>query len=119
VHLPALPLTANGKIDRKSLPVPEYCGDAEAYRPPRTPLEKAIAAIWAETLHLPQVGITDDFFDGGGHSLLAVQLLNKINASLDIELTLRQLFGTPTVHGLALAAMEQLMAEERTEADPQ
>ncbi|WP_296755672.1 phosphopantetheine-binding protein, partial [Thiobacillus sp.] len=81
---------------------------ATGYQPPRTPLETAIAAIWAETLNLPRVGIHDNFFDLGGHSLLAAQLLNRINRALEIDLGLRQIFDTPTVDGQALAALNQL-----------
>ena len=119
VQLPALPLTPNGKIDRKALPAPEYGSGAVEPRPPDTPIEKAIADIWTEVLNVPYVGTDENFFDLGGHSLLGTQLLSRINRALDIELTLRQLFEAPTVHGLALAALEQLAMDVATETDPQ
>ena len=119
VQLPALPLTPNGKIDRKALPVPEHGSGGVGYCPPRTPVEKVIADIWAEVLNLPRVGIDDNFFDLGGHSLLAIQLLNRINRSLDIDLSLRQLFDAPTVTGMALAALDKLLIEADESVDPQ
>ncbi len=116
VTLPALPLTPNGKLDRKALPVPEYGSSQLEHRAPRTPIERAIADVWTEVLHPHRLGIDDNFFDLGGHSLLAVQLLSRINRVLDIELTLRQLFETPTVHGLAIAALERLVTSIDHEA---
>jgi acyl carrier protein len=104
VTLDQLPLTPNGKIDRKALPAPESANNEVAYRAPRTPMEKAIADLWAQVLNLPRVGMDDNFFDLGGHSLLAIRLLNRIRHELNIDLSLRQLFATPTVSGLALAA---------------
>ena len=106
VLLATLPLTPNDKIDRKALPAPEYGNSEVEYRAPRTPMEKAIADIWTEVLNLPRVGLNDNFFELGGHSLLAVRLMNRIRHDLNIELSLRQLFETPTVSGLALAAAD-------------
>jgi amino acid adenylation domain-containing protein len=107
VVLPALPLTPNGKVDRKSLPAPEYEGSREAFEPPGTPIETAIASIWADVLHRPRVGRNESFFDLGGHSLLAAQAIGMINQALGIDLTLRQLFETPTVRELALSALNE------------
>jgi acyl-coenzyme A synthetase/AMP-(fatty) acid ligase/acyl carrier protein len=107
-QLPALPLTPNGKIDRKALPAPERENSEVEYRAPRTPMEKALADIWTEVLNLPRVGIDDNFFDLGGHSLLAVRLMSRIRFDLNIDMSMRQLFETPTVSGLALAALDNI-----------
>ena len=69
VALPALPRTPNGKVDRNALPAPSSKKSAENFVAPQTPLEKKIAAIWSEVLDLERVGMTDNFFDLGGHSL--------------------------------------------------
>jgi amino acid adenylation domain-containing protein len=108
VWLPRLPLTDNGKVNRRALPAPEYGSDRVEYRPPHTPIEAAIADIWSELMKLPRVGIDDNFFDLGGHSLLAMQALSRVNHALGTDLTMRQLFDAPTVNGLALAALERL-----------
>ena len=110
VVLHALPLTPNGKVNRQALPAPEYEGGRIAFDPPRTPIETALADVWAEVLRVPRVGRNDNFFDLGGHSLLAAQLVGKINRALSIELTLRQLFETPNVRELALTALQCMMA---------
>ncbi len=80
VVLEALPLTPNGKVDRKALPEPDAArtAAAEAYVPPRGPIEEALAAIWAELLGRDRVGVHDNFFDLGGHSLIATQLLARV-----------------------------------------
>jgi acyl-coenzyme A synthetase/AMP-(fatty) acid ligase len=119
VVLPALPLTPNGKVDRKSLPAPEYEASGKAFEPPGTPIETAIASIWAGVLHRSQVGRNESFFDLGGHSLLAAQAIGMINEALGIDLTLRQLFETPTVRELALSALNQRVANADDDATPQ
>ncbi|MEP7206572.1 MAG: amino acid adenylation domain-containing protein [Casimicrobiaceae bacterium] len=112
IPLVTMPLTPNGKIDHKSLPRPEYESRDVAREAPRTPIEQVIADVWQGVLHLDAVGIDDDFFQSGGHSLLAVQLLSRVNRALDVELSLRQLFEIPTVRGLAMAALEELVAQQ-------
>jgi amino acid adenylation domain-containing protein len=103
VFLDALPLSANGKIDRNALPVVDRrWPDLEpGYVAPRTEVESSLAEIWAEVLKLDQVGIHDDFFDLGGHSLLATQAISRINKALQVELPLRVLFEKPTLVGLS------------------
>ncbi len=119
VPLPALPLTPNGKVDRKALPVPEYETSAPEHDPPRTPMESAIAKVWAEVLNLQRVGINDNFFELGGHSLLAMQIVSRIKQRTSIDLSLRQLFETPTVSGLALAVLDDLAMATDQDMAPQ
>ncbi len=103
VFLDALPLTSNGKIDRRALPVPEIPllePDNQAALP-RNPLEETLAKIWAEVLGLSQVGIHDNFFELGGHSLLATQVISKIRRAFQVELPLHRLFDLPTIAALS------------------
>jgi acyl carrier protein len=111
VVLEALPLTANGKLDRKALPAPDAIASAEEYVAPRTPVEEVLAGIYGEVLKLEQVSINDNFFELGGHSLLATRLVSKIREAFQIELPLRRVFETPTVAGLAVTVEDQLYAE--------
>ncbi|RKH09839.1 amino acid adenylation domain-containing protein [Corallococcus sp. CA053C] len=102
VELPALPLTANGKLDRKALPPPDMT-QADAHRTyvaPRTPVEETLATLWAEVLRVPRVGSTDSFFELGGHSLLAMQVLSRMRAAFGVDIPLRALFEAPTVAAL-------------------
>jgi len=103
VQLRALPLTPNGKLDRRSLPVPEFRHQAleVTYVSPQTELERAIAKVWREVLHLEKVGVNDNFFDLGGHSLLIVQVNQKLRELLNRDLSVVELFQNPTVRSLA------------------
>ncbi|MBZ4336731.1 condensation domain-containing protein, partial [Corallococcus sp. AS-1-12] len=101
VVLESLPLNSNGKVDRKALPEPEAQKAGSTYEAPRTEVEAQLAAIWAEVLRVPQVGVKDDFFALGGHSLLATQVVSRVRAETGAELPLRALFEAPTVEALA------------------
>jgi len=104
VRLERMPLTANGKLNRKGLPAPE--GDAYAvreYEEPRGETEKKLAEIWAEVLKVERVGRQDNFFELGGHSLLAVSLIERMRRQ-GLQVDVRTLFMTPTLAGLAVAA---------------
>ena len=98
VVLQALPLTLNGKINRRALPAPEQLHeDSVGYVAPRNAVEEKLAEIWSEVLRVPEIGVHDDFFDLGGHSLLAIQVVLRIRQSLRVALPVRALFESPTV----------------------
>jgi len=103
VTLDALPLTANGKVDRRALPEPERAGAGLDVVAPRTATEAALAGLVAAVLAVDRVGVEDSFFDLGGHSLLGVRLLSAVRSRLGVELPLRLLFESPTVAGMAAA----------------
>jgi len=100
--LDALPLTQNGKIDRKALPAPADASRGEG-GPPRTETQKAIATVWCELLRTEGIGIQDDFFDLGGQSMTAVGLVTRLRALFNINLEIAVLFERPTIAGLAEA----------------
>ncbi|UJR62444.1 non-ribosomal peptide synthetase [Dickeya zeae] len=100
IALSQFPLTANGKVDRKALPAVEF-SDTAVYRAPRNTREAVLCELYAELLQQPQIGIDDDFFALGGHSILATGLIARIRGRLGIELPVRLLFENPTVEKLA------------------
>jgi pristinamycin I synthase-3/4 len=100
VVIDAVPVTPNGKIDVDALPVPAF-GVADGFVPSHNATEELLCRLWAETLTVPHVGVTDDFFEHGGHSLVATQLVSRIRDALHVELPLRTLFEVPTPAGIA------------------
>ena len=101
IFLPSLPLTANGKLDRKALPTPDASHLQGEYVTPQTELEQQIAQIWQDVLKLERVGLTDNFFELGGHSLLAAQVIARIKHQLSVAAGLRDLFTEPQLRGFA------------------
>ncbi|HEV2637459.1 MAG TPA: amino acid adenylation domain-containing protein [Actinocrinis sp.] len=108
VTLAALPLTNNGKTDRKALPVPDLNArdPRDGYTPARSPIEKAITKIWAEVLGTERIGVHDNFFHLGGHSLLATQVVSRLGRLIDTDVPVRTLFSSPTPALLAVALGE-------------
>ncbi|HSF39927.1 MAG TPA: amino acid adenylation domain-containing protein [Thermoanaerobaculia bacterium] len=117
VALSAFPLTPSGKVDRKSLPVPDTAGP-ETEAAPLTPVEEVVAAIWAEVLHRERVGTQESFFDLGGHSLLATQVISRVRTALGVDLPLQRMFETPTVAGLARAVEAARREQEGLSVPP-
>jgi acyl carrier protein len=107
VPLERLPLNANGKVDRKALPAPEFTAYS-AYEPPRGETEEKLAAIWAEVLGVERVGRNDNFFELGGHSLLSARLVARLHAAMQSELTIRDVFQYPTLAAMAARIAEAL-----------
>ncbi|HSF43384.1 MAG TPA: amino acid adenylation domain-containing protein, partial [Thermoanaerobaculia bacterium] len=116
VRLEALPLTPNGKVDRRALPEPEP--EREGFSAPRTTIEQLVAAAWADLLQVDRVGLEDDFFALGGHSLVATRLMSRLRQDLGVEMPLRTLFESPTLGGLAREAEECLRRTARACAAP-
>ena len=107
VELDSIPLTSNGKVDKKALPAPELTDLSAAYMAPRNETEAKLADIWQELLHIEQIGINNNFFELGGHSLLAMRVVSAVRKELDVELTIRDLFVYPTIMGLGVYLDEQ------------
>ena len=102
VVLDSLPLSPNGKVDRRALPAPDATSD-EAFEPPRTHAEKVLARTWAEVLRLDRVSVHDNFFELGGDSILSIQIVSRANRA-GLRLTPRQIFQHQTIASLAAAA---------------
>jgi len=112
VHLESLPLTANGKLDRRGLPAPE--GEAyvrRGYEPPVGETETRLARIWAELLKVESVGRYDNFFELGGHSLLATRLIVRIKQELGVDIRLADVFKLPELSLLAECVVAAQLAQ--------
>lgn len=120
VRLEEIPLTTNGKVDRKALPEPgEERQDLEShYVAPQTPQQKAIAGIWQEVLGVEKVGILDNFFEIGGHSLMATQVISRLREVFQAEVPLRILFEAPTIAGLSRFLKQNVGLAEMPELVP-
>jgi acyl carrier protein len=114
VFVPGLPVTSNGKLDRRALPLPDPSEAADLV-PPRTPTEMALAALWTEVLNAGAVGAGDHFFELGGHSLLGTQLLSRIGEEFSVQMPLRELFTFPTLAEMAERIEDLLLAGSKGE----
>jgi acyl carrier protein len=113
IMLDKFPMTPNGKLDSRALPLP---GEAkvepeQTYVAPRNSVEETVALTWSQLLGVERVGVNDNFFDLGGHSISAIQLLSRLNKAFDLELKLRAIYDTATLGELA-AAIAQTQAEQ-------
>ena len=119
VELDQLPLTANGKVDRRALPEPERMRSQESeYAAARTPVEELLCGIWAEVLGVERVGVEDNFFELGGHSLLATQVVSRVRETCGVEIALRELFEAPSVRLLAVVVEEARRVDQGVAAPP-
>jgi amino acid adenylation domain-containing protein len=119
VVLEALPLTRNGKVDRRALPAPDLRKELEeSFVAPRTPIEEMLASIWSNILLIDSVGVHDNFFTLGGHSLLATQVISRVRDTILIELPLRSLFEAPTIAEFASRVEIALKNGKSVEALP-
>jgi amino acid adenylation domain-containing protein len=116
VPLDSIPITTNGKVDRRNLPRPDFRLTTVRVAP-RTPLEQELASIWSEVLRLHDIGVSDDFFALGGHSLLATQVVSRIRQSILADFPLKVLFEAPTIEGLA-ARIENARSGAPVELSP-
>src|SRR6266540_1003360 len=115
-----MPVTSNGKIDRKRLPMVEAAGGqgGQEYVGARTPIEEILAGIFKEVLKLERVGRQDNFFEIGGHSLLATQVVSRVKSTFGVEVGVRGLFEEPTVEGFGRRVEERMRAGEKEQAPP-
>ncbi|NEP88101.1 MAG: amino acid adenylation domain-containing protein [Okeania sp. SIO2C2] len=110
--LSQMPLTPNGKIDRKALPVQDVASSVSMeYVAPETETQKLLAEIWAEVLGIEKVGIHDNFFEVGGHSLLATKVVSRVRNTFNLELSVTKLFTNPTIAQLAEVLVEQQLEQ--------
>ena len=115
VILSSLPLNENGKVDRRALPPPSWEMQGTTTAAPQTHLEEVLAGIWADILHVEEVGLDDNFFDAGGHSLLAARLIARVQSVFKVNVPLRKLFEAPTLRGIAEWIRESLESGFSTE----
>ena len=112
ISLDEMPLNPSGKVDRRALPEPTLAAAPEgAYRAPETEVEEVLCQLWQTLLDLERVGVDDDFFALGGHSLKATQLLLRVEAEFGVEVPVRRFLEEPTVAGLSLAVAEALLGD--------
>ena len=116
-RLAELPRTPNGKVNRLALPeaAPARSELDGAYAPARTPLEEHLVSLWQEILRVGQIGIRDNFFAHGGHSLLAIQMIGRLRHDLQVDLSVATLFQNPSIEDFAVAVLERLLEQESLE----
>ena len=122
VTLERMPLSPNGKIDRKALPAPDIGSqvrESTAYVEPQTELEKTIVQCWRELLTVAQIGLNDDFFDLGGHSLMATQFLSRLRDRTGVAVSLKTFFEDSTVAGVAKSVSAIRWVAEALTSDEQ
>jgi Phosphopantetheine attachment site/AMP-binding enzyme C-terminal domain len=114
VFLETLPVTSNGKMDRRNLPDPDHSRPEQqsSFVAPRTPVEESLAQIWTEVLKLQHVGVHDNFFELGGHSLSITQVASRIQIVFLVSLPLRILFDAPTIADQSVAIAEAQVGQE-------
>jgi nonribosomal peptide synthetase DhbF len=100
VVLDRLPLNANGKLDRRALPAPDYASGGGTFQAPATVRERALCEVFAQVLGIEKVGVEDSFFDLGGHSLLAAMLVARLMEQMGIKISLKGFMGNPTVRAI-------------------
>src|SRR5947207_5137810 len=113
-----MPLTRNGKLDRKGLPQPERRRGGEGYVGPRNAEEEMLCGVWEQLLGAERVGVEDNFFELGGHSLLATQVMSRVRKVLGVEVAVRVLFERPTVRGMVEGTEEARAAQARDGRPP-
>jgi amino acid adenylation domain-containing protein/FkbM family methyltransferase len=112
VLLPSLPLSANGKVNRRALPLPEDTDRAaDLYVAPNTPTQERLTGIWSEVLGAKQISVTANFFDLGGHSLLATQVISRVRNAFRLDLPVRRVFEAPTIAQLAAVIDESISGQ--------
>jgi acyl carrier protein len=117
VRLKRMPFTPNGKLDRNALPTPARAAAAAEFITPATPTEQALAQLWQRILRIERIGSKDNFFESGGHSLLALQLVGGVRERFGVELPIKNLFERPVLADLA-EAIDALSWLERSKAPP-
>ncbi|MBD2767190.1 amino acid adenylation domain-containing protein [Hymenobacter sp. BT664] len=118
IEMASLPLTLNGKLDKQALPAPDWQQAEQIYEAPGTELEETLASIWQRVLQLERVGIHDDFFRLGGHSLKAISLVSQVEKTLGKRLVLADVLAYPTIHGLAGVLQQRQAAEQESTITP-
>jgi aryl carrier-like protein len=118
VLLDTFPLTPNGKINRRALPTPERELQPAAVVEPRSATEKKLAQIWLGVLGRKEIGIHDNFFEQGGHSLLAMRVVSQMRAALKINFSIVQLYQHPTIHTLARFLSREATTRQSSKIDP-
>jgi acyl carrier protein len=117
IALEKLPLTPNGKINKRALPAATNFWQAREYVAPRTETERDIAAIWQAVLKMEQISVADSFFDIGGHSLLAVQIVTRVKDAYQVEFSMRRLLEVASIEGMAAYVENALWLRDSEQAD--